>query len=438
MNSPLIERLGLTLIHFVWEGAAVALLLAAGLWLTRKMGANSRYGLACIAMLALAICPIVTFLELSPPAPPTMTSVPLRPPVASMLRHKITIVEQMAPSSQKDLEVRAFLPALVWLWVFGVGVLTLRLIGGFVQVERLRRRYSKPASPEWQERINRLSAQLGIRQKVRILESARIEIPAAMGVLRHIVILPCSIATRLAPLEIESLLLHELAHIRRHDYLINMLQTAIETALFYHPAVWWVSRIVRIEREHCCDDIAARASESPIVYASALASLEELRGAIPHLSMSAKRGFLMNRIQRILGVSSPAVHSGSAWSLIAVLATVAVLMGAAAAGYAQSKAPKKKPVAAAHVAVKNKAVRRPPVRPTQALVHHLAKPAVTRVAEIKKPKEFDAAFDHMVNVMLSKDPPQVMYLKPEVPADIQSKLAKHDLVKLNSPKPDGL
>lgn len=358
MNSAVVDRIGWSLIHFVWQGAAVALFLASALVLAKGCSARTRYLFACTALLTTALLPFATFLVLTP-APITLAGsrqsfihLPSTPSVAAV----DAIGAFQIPGA--TVEVHRHLTEFVFVWLLGVCILTCRLIGGFLQVERLKRKYSKPGSSEWQERLNNLAAKLGIQRRVHLLESSRLDIPAAIGVLRAIVILPCSLAAHMPPSEIESLLIHELAHIRRHDFLINMLQTVVETALFYHPAVWWISRIVRAEREHCCDDIAAEISESPITYARALASLEELRSPVPRLSMSAKRGSLMNRIHRLLGVTTPSFRFSMVWPPALVLAGLTALMASAIAGNAKV-APAEKPVpSAAHARTVAKKVKK--------------------------------------------------------------------------------
>src|SRR5205823_6807755 len=132
-----------------------------------------------------------------------------------------------------------------------------------------------------------------------VAESALVEVPTLVGWLWPVILLPASAISGLAPAELEAILVHELAHVRRHDYLINLLQTGVETILFYHPAIWWLSRRVRQEREHCCDDIAVSLCGDPIAYARALSTMEELR-ASPRWAIAAHGGSLIVRIRRIV------------------------------------------------------------------------------------------------------------------------------------------
>ena len=137
-------------------------------------------------------------------------------------------------------------------------LLSLRNLVGWIGVQRLRRVGTAPVCQELADRARTLIGRMKISRPVRILQSTLVEIPIVAGWLTPVILLPVSILAELSPQQLEAILAHELAHIRRHDYLVNLLQTVAETLLFYHPAVWWVSRRIRIEREHCCDDAAVR------------------------------------------------------------------------------------------------------------------------------------------------------------------------------------
>src|SRR5213075_1678041 len=135
-----------------------------------------------------------------------------------------------------------------------------------------------------------------LRRAVKLVESAAVEVPAVISWLRPVVLLPASTLTGLAPKQIEMVLAHELAHIRRHDFLVNILQAVVETLMFYHPAVWWMSRRLRIERENCCDDLAVAVCGDALQYARALTRLEELRGG-PRIALAANGGSLLTRVR---------------------------------------------------------------------------------------------------------------------------------------------
>jgi len=182
-------------------------------------------------------------------------------------------------------------------------VLWVRLAGGWVVAARMRSMLVRRAPPEWQETLRQLGAQIGLSRPVRLLVSALVQVPTVVGWLRPVVLVPVGALGGLPAEHLEALLLHELAHIRRHDYLINILQNVAESLLFYHPAVWWVSGHIRAEREQCCDDVAVSISGDALTYARALTQLESCRpahtGALAGMSsaIAANGGSLANRTQ---------------------------------------------------------------------------------------------------------------------------------------------
>ena len=187
-----------------------------------------------------------------------------------------------------------FAPWIVFAWLTGVGVLSLRAAGGWIVAGRLARRDTRPVPPLWESRARELSARLSIRRSVRILESLRVDVPSAIGALRPVILLPAGIATGMTTEQLDALLAHELAHVRRRDFLLDLLQVAAETLLFYHPAVWWVSHRSR-RAENACDDLAVEATGDAGRYARALVALEQNR---PPRVRRARRGPLRRRRRR--------------------------------------------------------------------------------------------------------------------------------------------
>jgi hypothetical protein len=188
-------------------------------------------------------------------------------------------------------------------------------------------------------RLQLLVHRFGIDRRVRVFECALVRVPTVVGYLRPVILLPASVVTGLAPAYLDAVLTHELAHVRRHDYLVNVLQSLVETLLFYHPAVWWCSRQIRIEREHCCDDMVVEAGGNRLAYASALAQLEELRGLQPMLSLNASGGRLVDRIRRLLGESPTKDRRSTTWTIAAALAVVTAIVVAPALAIADAGEP---------------------------------------------------------------------------------------------------
>ena len=229
------------------------------------------------------------------------------------------------------------------VWLSGVAILTLRLLAGWLWVQRLRSRGTAPAPATWQKITARLSKRLHIARPIRLLESAMVEVPTVIGWLRPVVLMPASALSGMGPPQLEAILAHELAHIRRHDYLVNLLQTLVETLLFYHPAVWWLSGRIRIERENCCDDLAVSLCGDPYAYAKALADLEELRADSSRLVLAATGGLLIDRVRRLIGAPSH-VGRGPGWlagstAVVLIAGIAAGAVGTNALGSEQVEAP---------------------------------------------------------------------------------------------------
>jgi beta-lactamase regulating signal transducer with metallopeptidase domain len=323
---PLAQTLGWTLIHFLWQGAALGLLAWLALLLMRGGSAKARYGLACAFLVLMVGAPVGTFLSIraQPPAlagdlsvgvePVASVAAPVPPPLAQ--RVKATL----APS----------LPWFLAGWATGVLLLSTRFLGSWIRVQRLRRRSAVPVPAEWHLILSRLCRELKLARTVRLLQSAAVEVPTALGWLRPVILLPACALTGLAPLQLEAILAHELAHIRRDDFLVNLLQSLVEVLLFYHPAVWWLSDRIRAERELCCDDVAAELCGDPLILARALTDLEALRQPLvpspSRLTLAANGGSLMHRVRHLLHPALP-ITSGARATALALLA--ASLLGAA-------------------------------------------------------------------------------------------------------------
>jgi beta-lactamase regulating signal transducer with metallopeptidase domain len=226
-------------------------------------------------------------------------------------------------------------PWIVPAWMCGVVLLSARFLAGWNGARRLPLKGVRPAPEALEAVLGRLCVRLGVRRPVLLLESVRVSVPTALGVLRPAILLPACAVTGLSPEAIEAVLAHELAHIRRHDYLVNLLQTAAETLLFYHPAVWWVSRRIRIERENCCDDLAVAATGDSRGYVRALVVLEEIRAprlAAPGPAVAADGASLWRRVARLIPVSSPSPSQADAprWLAGLLALAMAAVVGAAA------------------------------------------------------------------------------------------------------------
>ncbi len=298
-----IDVTGWTLLHFVWQGALLGLAVAGVLWLCRRRSANARYAVASGGLMALLAAPVVTAAVLwqaartVEPRPPADRSAAREPGNRSPGGHALVTREALGTLHAR---LAAALPGVVAVWLAGVSLLLVRTGGGLWRVHRLHEAGLAAPASRWQEAAARLASRLGLVNAVRVVESRLVGTPTVVGWMRPIVLLPVAALANLTPAQVEAILAHELAHIRRHDYLFNLLQSLGETVLFYHPAVWWVSGRIRAERENCCDDVALVVSGDRVGYASALAALEEWRGRETAPALGVTDGPLSGRVRRIL------------------------------------------------------------------------------------------------------------------------------------------
>jgi uncharacterized protein (TIGR03435 family) len=304
---PAVQALGHALLHFLWQGSLLALLL----WVVRTIApasaARVRFAAAGLILTAMPLVLMVTIAK-DLPAGSRNTKHVTRPVAQAQVRAGAPPKEAVlyAPTASGP---RAGVSGwAVCIWITGVLALSLRALGGWTRAQRLKIQVQS-GSAELEAMLRRLKSRMGVSAPVKVYTSAIARVPMVIGWMRPYILLPVTALTGLSVAQIEALVAHELAHIRRHDYLVNLLQTAIETVLFYHPAVWWVGKQMRLEREHCCDDIAVAICGSPLEYASALAEMEEIRGRNTEPAMAANGGELLGRIRRLLGQPEPASRS---------------------------------------------------------------------------------------------------------------------------------
>ena len=326
--QPWIDRFGWALVHFLWQGA----LIASGFALLRGWlrAPQARYVLGCAALAAMIAAPLATFVSMGRTI---STTSPSRPGALPLTGGAIAGFVTW----DGDVWTRV-LPWLVLFWVAGVLVCSIRLTAGWWAAARLRAAGNSPVQPEWQEALERLMRKVGVKGRVKLLVSSRVEAPAVIGWLRPIVLMPIGALTGLPREHVEALLAHELAHVRRHDYLANVVQSIAEALLFYHPAVWWLSAQIRAERELCCDDAAIAACGDVLVYARALTNFESNRPAHVRAALTANGGSLRSRIGRLLEPANTGrdmlPRPAAGWAL-AVLMAVGVTVVAALPAPAQ-------------------------------------------------------------------------------------------------------
>ncbi len=335
ISPALLQALGWTLLHFVWQGAALAAIFAVANTICRQ--ATTRYALAVITLVLMMAAPAITFTELTQQKDPAVrygaqgASASAAKPVQG--------VSVAARPSAPAPETPASHPAVILFveaWFLGVVLLSLRTAGGLFLIERMRRKELRPVGRELYLKCIALQLKMGFERVIRYCECDRLDAPAAFGWIRPVVLLPVRALSGLTEDQIEAVIAHELAHIRRLDCFVNLFQIAVETLLFYHPAVWWVSQRIRTEREHCCDDEAVALCGDAVNYARALTLMEEWRTA-PSLMMAANRSPLSQRVVRILGLDGPTAKFRVAGMAVGVVCLAgAMLAGNAFLGVAHA------------------------------------------------------------------------------------------------------
>jgi beta-lactamase regulating signal transducer with metallopeptidase domain len=372
LRSDPVYRLGWALLHSLWQIASLAAVSALLLAALRRRSANLRYVIGCAGLAAMFVLPVATYCvvpqrpDLKTPTgsmasgaaqPASMDPVPTDtqgpgaalptvPPSKVVPSNpdagysSIPLAGQPfpepVPSAQTPARLlkrvsRAISPGVPWLvvaWLAGVCLLSVWHLGGWIALQRLKHLGTTRGNDQWAQRLCELIERMQLSRPVRMLQSAVVDVPAVIGWLRPVLLLPAAMLGELSPQQIEAVLAHELAHIRRYDYLVNLFQTLVETLLFYHPGVWWLSRRIRIERENCCDDAAVAVCGSRVDYAAALMAMEQGR-LVPHLAMAAggadRGGTALSRVRRVLNVSGRDPGSPQTW-------WVGVLTGAVVVG----------------------------------------------------------------------------------------------------------
>jgi beta-lactamase regulating signal transducer with metallopeptidase domain len=326
--------LGWALLHFLWQGTLVALALALLLRLTPRSEARYLFSCGALALCLALPCGTLAYqvraqtqgegpVAGSEGAAPSMEPAPAgeAPPASRLLT--------------LERAVRARLPLVVALWALGCLLGALRLGCGWALAGSWRRRGFAPPRG-WDARLADLSARMGLGGTVLLLASDRVDTPLAMGVLKSVILVPSALFTGMAPDLLEALLAHELAHVLRHDYLANLLQNGIEIVLFYHPAVWWISRRIRVEREVLADGHAAKVLGEPRRLALALNALDDLQPPFTTPALAASGGELMSRIKNPINPPKDLgrCRTAAAWAAPALLAVI--LLCPLAAGHAQA------------------------------------------------------------------------------------------------------
>ncbi len=320
--NPLAQAVTGALAQSVWQGIVVFAALRIALYLLRRRSPEARYVASCAALGLFAALPVFTAFDLYDPGVPdkaAATTLTIRgvwsgsAPLASRWLAASWITENQ--------------PWILRLWLMGVAILSARLAFSGARIASLRRS-NGPADDRLVELAGALARRMGTKRAVRLLVSSLPTGPSLAGWIRPVILLPVSAIVNLTPDQLEAVLAHELAHLARYDDFVNIVQSAVETVLFYHPAVWWISARIRYERELCCDDRAVRICGDPVCYARALTALERLRVRAPRLALGTTDGPLGFRIRRIVNAGRQEYMPSGMCGMFALGLAVALVVAA--------------------------------------------------------------------------------------------------------------
>lgn len=338
--------LGWMVVHSLWQATLIAIVSSIILIALRKKSAQLRYLIANASLLVVFLAAVITFCyhyDFTDAAPKIVSN-----QAFNIIDESPNVKSQLITASEGDfnkdlLNFNSFkdyfnqhLPLIVTLWLLGSALFLLRLLGSISYIYYLKSRMNFPTDEYWTDLVANLSQKSGLNKSVDLVESALVRSPVVIGHLKPMILFPIGVINRLAPEEVEAILAHELAHVIRHDYIFNIIQSLVEALFYYHPAVWWLSSQIRNERESACDDIAISLINSKMNYAKALVTIQEMSyfPLNPALGFAGQRqNQFMMRMQRILNLPQNKTHVME--KLIATLLIICTLLGW---GYAQRQA----------------------------------------------------------------------------------------------------
>jgi bla regulator protein BlaR1 len=301
--DQVINALGWTVIHSLWQGLFLAIVLYFLLQLFKHKSAQWKYLIANVFLLAILGLAAGTFLFLYEAAQPSLLQ----------QTDQLILVYQPAPTLSTSYQALApidrflaflseHISLITSLWMAGLLFFGFRLTGGLLYIQHLKLSARLPEADHWQHILEEMADRLNISFPVFLMESSKTAMPITIGFLKPVILFPVGMVNRLPIEQVEAILAHELAHVYRYDYFCNIIQSFIETLLYFNPAVWWISAVIRRERENRCDDLAVELCGDSLTYAKALVSLQDNLSPSPHLAMALSRNknVLLNRIRRIL------------------------------------------------------------------------------------------------------------------------------------------
>ncbi len=313
--NPAYYAIAWTVIHAIWQVALVVLLTAGCQAAIKNMTSTMRYAIWVSSLALILGGSVATFMYYYNLDPSLLllddaTQISVAAASETDLKTTLTVSGAQDPFTMGAVVsyVNEHILFIVMLWLVGMVIALIRLLGNIGYVEYLKSKFNFPVDPYWEELLQSLKTKMGIGKNVQLLESALVMSPMVIGHLKPVIFFPMGAINRLSAQEVEAILAHELAHIMRNDYIINLLVSCIESLYYFHPAMWWLTAQIRAEREHCCDDLAIRATGQPIQYAQSLVAVQEMTMMAPRLAMQfagkEKKSRFFLRVNRLIRPNS--------------------------------------------------------------------------------------------------------------------------------------
>lgn len=325
----LVKALCSTLIQSLWQGVLLAALAGIIIICTRRSSPAGRYNLLMAGLVVFACTVVITFIYEVNHEKAVQTVATGQQ--ATIHLNIITAQPKAGPKVSDYKAVPGFLNehsnSIVFIWFLVVMARTLQLMTGLQGLYYLRRRQILAVSKDWENRVKQLALQLGIKRLVGIAESGMAKVPMVIGHLKPLILIPAGLITAMPPAEIEAILVHELAHIRRRDYIMNLLVSMMEVVFFFNPAVLWIASLIRTERENCCDDMVLSHTGNKVNYIKALVACQEYQLAAPAYAMALGGGKnqLMGRVKRMLSDNNQSLNVMER-SMLAVAMVATILL----------------------------------------------------------------------------------------------------------------
>ncbi len=330
LGPDFIQATGWALLSSLWYSGIIALILVVYILLKPKGDARVRYLVFLSSMMLVFVLTGFTFYT---------THFEYGAEFETMIPHSVeqSLVPRGATEVSSEDKMSIFntmsyfdrhLPLFVVFWLLGVTMLIIRFLAGIAYIQRLKKYKVQTVSADWELRLEAMKERLGLSKSVRLSASSFVKTPITVGHLKPLILLPLGIFTGMPTEQLEAILAHELAHIHRRDYLFNMIQNMLDILFFFNPMMYWMSAMVRKERENCCDDMAVGLLGDNLSFAKALVSVQELKVSPAKgyaLAFGAKKKHLLNRVSRLLNDSVKVDQSSEKLSAACVLIVVGAL-----------------------------------------------------------------------------------------------------------------